>query len=290
MPAALPRHYTKSPSAPVFQSGKRLKKRFTLFSILIIAAVSICASAADYIAIPAGTITSVLANDASPGASSVSSFEIRATPVTNDEFLRYVKAHREWQRGRAPTIFADASYLNGWRSSTLPGEASRARQPVTSVSWFAAQAFCESEGARLPTWVEWEYVAAANETRTDARNEPAWRARILSWYARSSSTPMAAVGGTANVFGISDMHGLIWEWVDDFSALLVSADSRNQGDPDKLQFCGAGAISLKDRDNYAVLMRIALLSSLNAADTTNNLGFRCARTGNAILSPTKEKP
>ena len=88
---------------------------------------------------------------------------------------------------------------------------------------------------------------------------------------------MDAVGGSANVYGVRDMHGLIWEWVDDFNALLVSVDSRNQGDPDKLQFCGAGAISLKDRDNYAVLMRIALLSSLGAADTTNNLGFRCAR-------------
>ena len=74
-----------------------------------------------------------------------------------------------------------------------------------------------------------------------------------------------------------DLHGLVWEWVDDFNALLVAGDSRTQGDPDKLKFCGAGAISLQDRDNYAVLMRIALLSSLDAADTTSSLGFRCAR-------------
>jgi formylglycine-generating enzyme len=76
---------------------------------------------------------------------------------------------------------------------------------------------------------------------------------------------------------VQNTHGLIWEWVDDFNALLVSADSRNQGDPDRLQFCGAGAISLRDRDNYAVLMRIALLSSLNAVDSTSSLGFRCVR-------------
>jgi formylglycine-generating enzyme required for sulfatase activity len=58
---------------------------------------------------------------------------------------------------------------------------------------------------------------------------------------------------------------------------LISADSRDQGDPDKLQYCGAGAISLQDRENYAVLMRVALLSSLSGADSTANLGFRCAR-------------
>jgi sulfatase modifying factor 1 len=36
-------------------------------------------------------------------------------------------------------------------------------------------------------------------------------------------------------------------------------------------------LSINDRDNYAVLMRVAMLSSLEAADATANLGFRCAR-------------
>ena len=40
------------------------------------------------------------------------------------------------------------------------------------------------------------------------------------------------------------MHGLVWEWVDDFSSLLVSGDSRDQGDADKLKFCGAGALAM----------------------------------------------
>jgi formylglycine-generating enzyme required for sulfatase activity len=59
--------------------------------------------------------------------------------------------------------------------------------------------------------------------------------------------------------------------------MMLSADSRDQNDPDRLKFCGAGALSLRDRDNYALLMRIAMLSSLKAADTTANLGFRCAK-------------
>ena len=155
------------------------------------------------------------------------------------------------------------------------------------MSWFAAQAFCESENARLPTWLEWEYTAAADETHRDARADPQWRARILSWYSQPSSAPLPTVGGLANAYGVRDLHAMVWEWVDDFNALLVSVDSRNQGDPDKLQFCGAGAISLKDRDNYAVLMRIALLSSLTAADTTNNLGFRCARAETNVKTMAK---
>jgi len=81
------------------------------------------------------------------------------------------------------------------------------------------------------------------------------------------------------VYGVRDIHGLVWEWVDDFNSLLVAGDSRDQNDADRLKFCGAGALNLRDKENYAVLMRVALLSSLKAADTTLNMGFRCARSG-----------
>jgi formylglycine-generating enzyme required for sulfatase activity len=150
---------------------------------------------------------------------------------------------------------------------------------VINVSWFAATAYCESEDARLPTWIEWEYAAAADESRTDARSDPAWRRRILAWYERPSAAQLDAVGSAPNAYGISDLHGLVWEWVDDFNALFIAGDSRTQGDPDILKFCGAGAINIVDRDSYAVLMRIALLSSLNGADTTSTLGFRCVKPG-----------
>jgi formylglycine-generating enzyme required for sulfatase activity len=234
------------------------------------------ASAADYVAIPAGSFASVLSDNSRDNAPvQVASFSMRVMPVTTKEFLAFAGNHPEWQKGKAPAIFADASYLHqtGDKAAVL----ANADKPITSVSWFAAQAYCESEGGRLPTWYEWEYVAAADETHADARHDPAWREKILSWYSQASTMAQQPVGESANYYGVRDMHGVIWEWVDDFNALMISADSRNQGDPEKLQFCGAGAISLQDRENYAVLMRIALLSSLSGADTTNNLGFRCVR-------------
>jgi len=69
----------------------------------------------------------------------------------------------------------------------------------------------------------------------------------------------------------------VWEWVDDFNSLLVAPDNRDQGDPDRTRFCGGGAAAMEQKENYAVLMRVAMLSSLQARDTTGNLGFRCAR-------------
>jgi formylglycine-generating enzyme required for sulfatase activity len=237
-----------------------------------------------YVEIPAGPLVGVLAGGAGKEPVRVEPFALREMPVTHGEFRNFVATHPEWRRDRIPAAFAETGYLRHWKSDDSPGDEIDPAQPVTEVSWFAAQAYCESEDARLPTWNEWEYVAAADETRQDARRDPAWRSRILSWYNKPAGRPQALVGGIPNLYGIRDLHGLIWEWVEDFNALMVSADSRNQGDPDKLQFCGAGAISLQNRENFAVLMRVALLSSLAATDTTGNLGFRCARSLNKELS------
>jgi len=148
---------------------------------------------------------------------------------------------------------------------------------VTRVSWFAASAYCEAAGGRLPDWYEWELAAAAGDRVMDARANPAWQEQILEWYARPASEPLQPVGQhSPNYFGIKDLHGLIWEWVRDYSSLMVSGDSREQGDPDKLKFCGAGALSAQDRQNYPILMRIAFLSSLEGRSTARTLGFRCA--------------
>lgn len=242
-----------------------------------------CASAAmaaDYATLPGGRFESVLPQGAVPTVSTpvqVRPFAMRTTPVTVGEYLAFVRAHPEWQRGRAPALFADGRYLTDWAAPLQPAAEASLRSPVVNVSWFAAKAYCESEQARLPTWLEWEYAAAADESRRDARSDPAWRRRILSWYERPTSAVLGPAGSTPNAYGVSDLHGLVWEWVDDFNALFIAGDSRTQGDPDLLKFCGAGAINIIDRDSYAVLMRIALLSSLGAADTTSNLGFRCAR-------------
>jgi len=209
----------------------------------------------------------------------VKSFQIDTALVTNAQFAHFVRVHPEWQRGRVPKIFGDDQYLQHWQSATQPGQ-SIEQQPATAVSWFAASAYCEARGARLPTWYEWEYVAAASDSRRDGRNDPVWRQKILEWYAQPASQALPKAGASpANFYGVRDLHGIAWEWVEDQAGMLVAGDNREQGDPDLLKFCGTGAITMEQKENYATLMRIAMLSSLQAEQTTSTMGFRCATDG-----------
>ena len=244
---------------------------------MMLPALAAGASAARYLSIPGGVFKSALKYE-DTRQTRVAPFKLMRVPVTNADFLAFVRANPKWQRGKAPKVFAESRYLSHWSGPLALGPKAQPDQPVVNVSWFAADAYCKAQGARLPTWNEWEFVAAAAETRKDARKDPVWRERILRWYSRPSNRALMRVGlQSPNVYGVSDIHGLVWEWTGDVSSLLVDGDNRKQGDADQNKFCGAGALSMDDRENYAVLMRVALLSSVEAADVTTNLGFRCAK-------------
>ena len=256
------------------------KPRAALALLLLAAGATLAAAAApgdDYVAIPGGSFKSVLKYEGSD-REKVAPFALLRRPVTNAEFLAFVRTHPQWQRGKVPSVFAESRYLQDWQGPLALGPKVSPQQPVVNVSWFAAQAYCEAQGARLPTWAEWEYVAAADETHRDARQDPRWKETILNWYSRPSNAPLPAVAsGRANAYGVHDMHGLVWEWTEDYASMLVTADSRERGANDRLKFCGAGAIATDDNENYAVLMRVAMLSAMEGANITANLGFRCAK-------------
>lgn len=207
-------------------------------------------------------------------------FFLDERPVANAEMLAFVTANPAWQREQVPGTLADERYLAHWAGPLElgdPGLNNRPEQPVTHVSWFAARAYCRSVGKRLPTEREWELAASADERRKDARADPAFQRRILDWYGQTRVSAMPAAGsGAANAWGVRDLHGLVWEWVHDFNATLVTGDDRDRGTGDGAQFCGAGAVGAQDVADYATFMRFAFRSSLGARYTTKNLGFRCA--------------
>lgn len=92
----------------------------------------------------------------------VSSFYLDITPVTNSQYLKFVKKNSEWRKSSVKDIFAENSYLRHWKSDLKITKKQR-NEPVRNVSWFAAISYCESLGKELPTVLQWEYVASSDE-------------------------------------------------------------------------------------------------------------------------------
>ena len=207
----------------------------------------------------------------------VDNFLLDERPVTNAEFLDFVKKNPKWKRSNIKAIFTDDTYLKDWQDDeTLPKDADP-NAAVTYVSWFAAKAYAKSAGKRLPTLDEWEYVAMADEESANARDKPTYSAHLINLYNEKDRQKHQVKISAPNYYGIYNMFDLVWEWTDDFNSIMTTSDSRTAEFDDKGLFCASAATSTTDVLNYASFMRYAFRSSLKANYTVGNLGFRCAK-------------
>jgi len=204
----------------------------------------------------------------------ISAFVIDEAAVTNKEFKAFIDGHAMWAPGLVPKLFADTNYLKHWPSASGVGDPLLENSPVANVSWFAAKAYCDAKGMRLPTVDEWEYLAQFGPV--DSKTDP--ETIILEWYSKPTPQKLPNVRSTfKNKFGVWDIHGLIWEWNYDFNTAFVTGESRADSTLEKSMFCGAGSIDAANPKNYAAFMRFGFRSSLKGNYTVENLGFRCAK-------------
>jgi len=257
-----------------------------------------CSSVGSYVSVQGGEFRSILPRGAADAVVHIEPFALQQTPVTNGEYLDFVRGHPQWQRGQIAASLADSRYLQHWQRPLELGQQAGACQPVTHVSWFAARAYCEAHQARLPTWIEWEFVAAADEHVTDARHDPIWRQGILATLSRYPGSALPGVGlKPANLYGVHDLHGLVWEWVENFDTLFAPrghSDHEHAGmamtPGETAMSCGAAALSVTDPENYPMILRLAVLSSLSRSSTTADLGFRCAQSSSSPAAPPDTVP
>jgi len=205
----------------------------------------------------------------------VAAFFIDVAPVTNEQFQQFVVKNPDWRKSSVKKIFADSHYLDHWHSDQgiekqAIKNSTELNKPVVNVSWFAAAAYCEAQGKRMPSTDEWEYVLTDND-----RDKENIQKQTINWYSVPNKELPAVKTKPANGFGVHDLIGLIWEWTEDFNSYMAPPDSRNSGD--KTLFCGSGSLNASNLGDYAAFMRYSYRESLKGNFTGKNLGFRCAK-------------
>lgn len=204
---------------------------------------------------------------------SVNSFWMDDKAVTNADYLKFTEANPQWSQNQAKRIFADENYLSHWSSDNTFQNHEKA--PVVNVSWFAAQAYCEWAGKRLPKLHEWEFAAMALPVETSSYNST--QQIIADWYASRMQNRLEVGSVYQNTYGVWDMHGLIWEWVYDFNSIVMNDDGRNQEEIAEGLFCGSASLNANDATDYASFVRFAFRTSLKGNYSLRKLGFRCVK-------------
>lgn len=178
----------------------------------------------------------------------LSDFRISKTLVSNAEFLKFVEdggyecpefwsfGGRKWlgvetdlalvHDSPEPVLQAPRHPLY-WRWHEGQWQEKRFEQwwplqpeyPVTHVSYWEAEAYCNWAGRRLPTETEWEAAALGNQPGQPFRRFP-WgdepdSARVDMDALQMAQLPVSALPEGDGPFGCRQMLGTVWEWTSD---------------------------------------------------------------------------
>lgn len=170
-------------------------------------------------------------------------------------------------------------HYDGQTFSSLPGYENH---PVTMVTWFGAQAYCQNLGGRLPTEKEWEKAARGNDNRpypwgnTLGHNQANYYGSkdiFEKVFGKSGNTTPAgyyngkvyedyATLDNASPYGLYDMAGNVWQWTGDIYTGI------------HYRYLRGGS-----KADYGYNLRIWTRNNAAPDYYSPNVGFRCVRGG-----------
>ena len=129
--------------------------------------------------------------------------------VTNAQYKAFIDANPEWQKDNIAPEYHDGVYLRLWDGNDYPE--GKADHPVIYVSWYAAMAYAEWAGKRLPTEAEWEKAARGGLVGKPYPSGDTLDT-LLANYARNFGAPIAVGQYPPNGYGLYNMAGNVSEW------------------------------------------------------------------------------
>ena len=214
----------------------------------------------------------------------VNAFYIHKYEVTNTQYKKFVDVNPQWQKDRIPQKYHDGDYLKHWNGNDYPH--GKGNHPVIYVSWYAAMAYAQWSGKRLPTEAEWEKAARGDLVL----KKYTWGGSLDSDKANYGES----VGGTtavgtypANGYGLYDMTGNVWEWcLDEYNADFYSVSPRHNpfagGTVDSIlsDFTTVKNVRVLRGGSWisnAKFVRVSDRTRFTPQITNNARGFRCVK-------------
>ena len=202
----------------------------------------------------------------------VKNFYIDKFELTNGRYLEFVKAthHRIPQNPKNAT-------RNLWEGETIAE--SLIDRPVINVDWADAQAYCQWAGKRLPTEAEWEKAAKGTADRRFpwGNVEPTNKHLNFNqqWIGEKTLMPVGSYELGKSPFGVYDMAGNVWEWVNDWydAKYYEKSPAKNPAGPEtgtKRVLRGSGW------QNETPTVRIFTRVDSDPTIRNESTGFRCA--------------
>jgi formylglycine-generating enzyme required for sulfatase activity len=241
--------------------------------------------ALDWVSVPAGEFTMGAADtdtQATPDEKpqhkvTLDAFLIGKYEITNAQYNAFVRATGH----RLPENCCDPKYQLWKGAELLPGVE---ELPAINVSWDDAVAFCKWAGARLPTEAEWEKAARG----TDGRLYPWGNEAPSGNRANYSFDPVSMWDGPASLakkdqyeygrspYGIFEMAGNLWEWVQDWydENYYKTSPSKNPKGPEKGE---ARVIRGASWRNTADMLRSSNRNKHKPEERRVYIGIRCAK-------------